>query len=180
MDVSTDPSKTRINQLLDYLTGFHDVISNRTGVTHTWELGGYLPYIFIAFHRFFATTHRARVEWPKADYEAYVATKTNDNVLQLMQKGLGPKAKLTWNIRNTALELTSPLLRIMSPELRPVNVQLMKAEERRTLKRLINLMVGLGLDFKQEKTAPEDRLQAGQISSDGNWVFRLEPWVGEL
>jgi chromosome transmission fidelity protein 18 len=161
--------------MLDYLTGFHDILSSRVNMSQNWELAGYQPYIFVAFHRFFATTTRQRVEWPRKDYEAYVAQKTNDNILQLMQKGLAPKAKLSWNIRNTAMELVSPLLRIMSPELRPVNVQLMKAEERRTLKRLINVMVTLGLNFKQEKVGPEDRMQAGQISTDGNWVFRLEP-----
>ncbi|KAI9028470.1 hypothetical protein DFJ74DRAFT_658916 [Hyaloraphidium curvatum] len=180
VDVSTDPSKTRINQLLDFLTGFHDVVSNRVNTSQNWELGGYLSYIFVAFHRFFATTNRTRIEWPRKDYEAFVATKTNDSILQLMQKGLSAKARMSWNVRNVALELASPVLRIMSPELRPVNVQLMKAEERRTLKRLIGLMVGLGLGFKQEKTTPEDRLQAGQISGDGNWVFRLEPPIHRL
>lgn len=178
VDTSTDPAKTRINMLLDYLTDFHDVISGRVGLMSNWELQGYMPYVFVAFHRFFATTNRTRAEWPRKDYEAYMATKTNENILQLMQKGLAPKAKPTWNLRNTALELVSPLLRIMSPELRPVSVQLMKPEEKKTLKRLINIMVTFGLDFKQEKVGPEDRsTQAGHISTDGSWVFRLEPWV---
>lgn len=175
VDISTDPSKTRINQLLDYITGFHDVLSQRVNLSMNWELAGYMPYVFSVFHQLFAATNRLRVEWPRKDYEAYVATKMNENILQLMQKGLAPKARLSWNIKNVAMELVSPLVRIMSPELRPVNVQLMKSEERRTLKKLINIMISLGLLFKQEKAQIEDRKQAGQISSDGNWIFCLEP-----
>lgn len=64
---------------------------------------------------------------------------------------------------NFATELLSPLLRILSPFLRPVNKQLIKPEEREVLQRLVDVMIHFQLTFVQEKT------------EDGQFVYRLEP-----
>lgn len=55
------------------------------------------------------------------------------------------------------------LMRIISPPLKPVNANIVKAEERAVLTRLVELMIPLGLKFWQDKT------------EDGQPMMRLEP-----
>lgn len=82
-----------------------------------------------------------------------------------MALNLPAKIQRHFRKSNFATELLSPFLRILSPFLRPVNKQLIKADEREVLKRLVDIMIHFQLTFVQEKT------------EDGQFLYRLEPYV---
>jgi len=63
------------------------------------------------------------------------------------------------------LEFAPLLNRIISPPLRPVNRQIIRAEERTVLSRLVSIMIALDLQFVLER------------NEDGQLVYRLEPPV---
>ncbi|CDH60364.1 p-loop containing nucleoside triphosphatehydrolase protein [Lichtheimia corymbifera JMRC:FSU:9682] len=149
---------------------FYDLLDHRTNVMHDYSFFGYLPYPITNFHRFFSgsTTQEHRVEYPKVDYEVSVAKKSYQNLVDAFLAGIHPLRRRALDRDIAILDLVPRLLRIISPDLRPVNKQLIKPAEREKLTRVINTMVEYGLTFVQEK------------NSDGQFVYRLEPPVEQL
>ncbi len=60
-------------------------------------------------------------------------------------------------------ELLPLLNRILNPEIRPVNSQLVKKEEKDVLTKLVGLMIRMKLGFVQDK------------NEDGQLTYKLEP-----
>ena len=54
-------------------------------------------------------------------------------------------------------------MRLISPPMRPVNRQIIKAEEKEVLDRVVQIMVSTGLRYEQDK------------AEDGGLFYRLEP-----
>ncbi|KND04421.1 uncharacterized protein SPPG_00150 [Spizellomyces punctatus DAOM BR117] len=160
--------QTKIEQALDWLA-FYDRIQYTAHAKHIMEVGGYLPYAIINFHRFFASAKRLRLEYPRAEVATALAKQSNQNILINLQTGMPPIARRTWNrVAVIMVELVSYLLRILSPEMRPVNIQLLKPSERQDLIRLVDVMVGLGIRFRQQK------------GEDGYYGFLLDPPIDVL
>ncbi|CDS02957.1 hypothetical protein LRAMOSA00359 [Lichtheimia ramosa] len=159
----------KIIQMGEWLN-FYDLLDHRTNVLHDYSFFGYLPYPITNFHRFFSgsTTQEHRVEYPKVDYEVSVAKKSYQNLLDAFLAGIHPLRRRALDRDIATLDLIPRLLRIISPDLRPVNKQLIKPTEKEKLTRVINAMVEYGLTFVQEK------------NSDGQFVYRLEPPVEQL
>ncbi|KAF9409813.1 hypothetical protein BGZ94_001854 [Podila epigama] len=134
---------------------FYDQLNARVSGNFEYEVGGYIAYTLVNFHRFFAGS-------------SFVVHKANDSILQGMLLNLPAKVQRHVRKSNFATELLSPLLRILSPFLRPVNKQLIKAEEREVLQRLVDVMIQFQMTFVQEKT------------EDGQFVYRLEPSIEKL
>ncbi|KAI7825988.1 P-loop containing nucleoside triphosphate hydrolase protein [Gamsiella multidivaricata] len=147
---------------------FYDQLNSRITSNFEYEVGGYLPYALVNFHRLFAGSVRQKIEYPRKDYESFVAHKANESILQGMALNLPAKAQRHFRKSNFAAELLSPFLRILSPFLRPVNKQLIKPEERAVLMRLVDIMIHFQLTFVQEKT------------EDGQFLYRLEPSIEKL
>ncbi|KAG0089852.1 hypothetical protein BGZ93_002556 [Podila epicladia] len=147
---------------------FYDQLNTKVTANFEYEVGGYIAYALVNFHRFFAGSVRQKIEYPRKDYESFVAHKANESILQGMMLNLPVKVQRYFRKTNFATELLSPLLRILSPFLRPVNKQLIKPEEREVLQRLVDVMIHFQLTFVQEKT------------EDGQFVYRLEPSIEKL
>ncbi|KAG0199946.1 hypothetical protein BGX28_006874 [Mortierella sp. GBA30] len=147
---------------------FYDQLNTKVSSNFEYEVGGYIAYALVNFHRFFAGSVRQKIEYPRKDYEAFVAHKANEGILQGMALNLPAKVQRHFRKNNFATELLSPFLRILSPFLRPVNKQLIKPEERAVLQRLVDIMIHFQLTFVQEKT------------EDGQFLYRLEPSIEKL
>ncbi|KAG0333301.1 hypothetical protein BG004_000897 [Podila humilis] len=147
---------------------FYDLLNSKISTNFEYELGGYVGYTLVSFHRFFAGSVRQKIEYPRKDYESFVAHKANESILQGMMVNLPAKVQRHIRKTNFATEVLSPLLRILSPFLRPVNKQLIKPEERQVLQRLVDVMIHFQMTFVQEKT------------EDGQFVYRLEPSIEKL
>ncbi|KAF9962640.1 hypothetical protein BGZ72_000060 [Mortierella alpina] len=162
-----DVAMSKVVECGDWLA-FYDQLNARVSSNFEYEVGGYIAYALVNFHRFFAGSVRQKIEYPRKDYESFVAHKANESILQGMTLNLPPKAQRHFRKNNFATELLSPFLRILSPHLRPVNKQLIKPEERAVLTRLVDIMIQFQLTFVQEKT------------EDGQFLYRLEPSIEKL
>ncbi|RUS19855.1 hypothetical protein BC937DRAFT_86802 [Endogone sp. FLAS-F59071] len=159
----------KLVQLGDWLH-FYDQINYRANSLHEHSLYGYMPYPLVCFHRFFAgTVHQShQFEYPSLDHESYTQEKTNESLVTTLLSSLNAQGRRNFDKRNVPSELISLLLRIISPDLRPVNRQLIKPVEKAILSRLVEIMIAFGLTFVQEKT------------DDGQFVYRLDPPIETL
>ncbi|KAF9191281.1 hypothetical protein BGZ50_009496 [Haplosporangium sp. Z 11] len=162
-----DVAMSKVVECGDWLA-FYDQLNTKVSTNFEYEVGGYIAYTIVNFHRFFAGSVRQKIEYPRKDYESFVSHKANESILQGMTLNLPAKVQRHFQKNNFATELLSPLLRIISPYLRPVNKQLIKPEERMVLMRLIDIMIHFQLTFVQEKT------------EDGQFLYRLEPSIEKL
>lgn len=49
--------------------GFYDQLNARITSNFEYEVGGYIPYTLVNFHRYFAGSVRQKIEYPRRDYE---------------------------------------------------------------------------------------------------------------
>ncbi|KAF9438710.1 hypothetical protein BGZ76_005655 [Entomortierella beljakovae] len=162
-----DVALSKVVDCMEWLS-FYDQLNYKVSSNFEYEVGGYMAYALVNFHRFFAGSVRQKIEYPRKDYESYVAQKANESILQSLALNLPAKVQRHFRKSIFATELLSPFLRILSPYLRPVNKQLIKPDERLVLQRLVEIMIHFQLTFVQEKT------------EDGQFVYRLEPSIEKL
>lgn len=149
---------------------FYDQVNYRTNEKHEYEMYKYLPYPVVNFHRFCAgaTVQEHRVEYPRVDYEVYSTKKSYENLIEMFMAGIHPQKRRYLNRDMIANELVPLLMHVISPDLKPVNQQLIKPAEKARLDRLVTIMIEFGLSFVQEK------------NEDGQFIFKLEPPVEQL
>ncbi|KAG0011566.1 hypothetical protein BGZ80_000592 [Entomortierella chlamydospora] len=162
-----DVAMSKVVECTDWLA-FYDQLNSKITSNFEYEVGGYVAYTLVNFHRFFAGSVRQKIEYPRKDYESFVAHKAHESILHGMSLNLPAKSQRHFRKSNFATELLSPFLRILSPYLRPVNKQLIKPDERLVLQRLVDIMIHFQLTFVQEKT------------EDGQFIYRLEPSIEKL
>ncbi|GAO48920.1 hypothetical protein G7K_3082-t1 [Saitoella complicata NRRL Y-17804] len=144
---------------------FHDSIQRGIFDRQLGELGHYSPYAPVAFHHLFGTIKRhVPVERSNADWDAHQKTLQNREILDTLMSHTTPTLRQIFRGSETfVLELASFLIRIISPDLKPVNSQLVKSGEREMLKRVVEAMIGFEMKYVQYKT------------EEGLLIYRLEP-----
>ncbi|KAI8975765.1 hypothetical protein BDF20DRAFT_914624 [Mycotypha africana] len=159
----------KVCQLTEWLH-FYDQINNRTSGQFEFDLYKYLPFPIVNFHRFFAgtTMQEHRVEYPRFEYETFAAKKSYENLIEIFMAGIQPHKRRYISKDMIVNELVPRLLHIISPDLKPVNQQLIKPAEKAKLTKLVDKMIEFGLNFRQEKT------------EEGQFVYKLEPPVEQL
>ena len=85
-------------------------------------------------------------------------------IVSLLYANLPGSLRSQFNRHSVATELGPMLMRILTPDLRPVNGQLIRSEERGTLTALLDIMSSLNLRFVQDRSEDSDQL-----------VYRLDP-----
>ncbi|KAF9447866.1 P-loop containing nucleoside triphosphate hydrolase protein [Macrolepiota fuliginosa MF-IS2] len=149
----------------------YDVLSSSMYVDGEFALLPYLSHTLVPFYPLFQTRGSQRIERNYSDWEHHQLTKSNEGIYEsfarclrsatLRQEGGAYRHLVSTPILQ--LEFTPFINRIISPPLRPVNSQVIRAEERLLLARLVEIMSALELRFVQ------DRGEEGQLS------YRLEP-----
>ncbi|KAL9940432.1 hypothetical protein V8E36_001137 [Tilletia maclaganii] len=129
----------------------------------TFDLFGFLPWTFVQWHHLFANTKNTMPEYPRADYEHFLKRTAFSEITTSLHGSLPPTLRTQFNAPAVITELGPSLMRMLNPDLRPVNNQLVRTEERRTMAALVNIMLHLNLRFVQDRT------------EDGSLVMRLEP-----
>ncbi|KAL2918127.1 Chromosome transmission fidelity protein 18 [Polyrhizophydium stewartii] len=119
-----------------------------------FELMAYQPYAIVSFHRLYATPQPMELEFPRADHQAFVMQREAAGVMRTFAHGVVAHARMAWPSQlPMRLELVPFLLLALSPNFRPVNMQLIKPAERAELDRLVTLMLAFGLHFAPQKDA---------------------------
>ncbi|CBF71262.1 protein ctf18 [Aspergillus nidulans FGSC A4] len=193
-----DTFLTKPNAAYDWLH-FHDTISSRIYSAHDWELGAYLSQATSAFHLLFATAQgKAQQQYreideeeeeahpfsgPRADYAAFEATKQNQAILSTFQSSFSaPLLRLFRSSNNVATELIPNVIRMLSPDIKPVVVRgseqksvasVRKESERALVQSAVRVMTGLGVTFEKVRIENEG-------GGHGGWAYRMEPPLDAL
>ncbi|KAJ9100114.1 hypothetical protein QFC19_005794 [Naganishia cerealis] len=130
-----------------------------------FELMTYTSYAIVPWYSHFASPANVErpTDFPKADYESYVKASTNKDVGTALLKSIPPNLRALYNSSSALTELVPLLMRIISPNLKPVNANLVRADDKVLLGHLVDLMLALNLSFYRDKT------------EDGQPMFRLDP-----
>ncbi|KAI9332801.1 hypothetical protein BDR26DRAFT_868938 [Obelidium mucronatum] len=150
-------SSTKIEQALDWLV-FHDRLDRFINVDKDFELFKYQPFTIVNFYRLFAGVAKPAIEFPRAEYDNFVAHRSNENIISAFINTLSLNERVTWGNRG----------RLLQELVTAVNVNLLKSNEKLVLDKLVNIMVSFGLKFIQEK------------GEDGHYLFRLFPPIEKL
>ncbi|EJU05169.1 P-loop containing nucleoside triphosphate hydrolase protein [Dacryopinax primogenitus] len=130
-----------------------------------WALREYRSYFAVAFRPLFINPGNPKAEFPQADYEAYLTAKANEEIYATFAKELSTEVTKSFTKEMLPTELLPLLNRIISPPLKTVNHQVIKADERAMLNRVVQLMADTKMRFVQEKT------------EEGQLVYRLDPAI---
>ncbi|ORX43578.1 P-loop containing nucleoside triphosphate hydrolase protein [Hesseltinella vesiculosa] len=164
-----DESLSKLVAIGDWMD-FYDHLQHRTFSMHDYSMMGYMPYVAVNYHRYFAgaVIQDHRMEYPRMDYEMFAKKKSYENLMSIFMTGIHPYQRRFLTSEQLALVVIPRLLRILSPDLKPVNKHLIKPQEKAVLENLVNTMLEYGLTFIQES------------NSDGQFSFRLEPPMEEM
>jgi len=164
-----DADLSRYGKANEWLTTY-DMFAAMMYQDGDFGLHSYLSYLLVPFHPLFKARGGQRVERDATDWENLQRTRVNEdiyktltsNILAASSRNCGAYRHL---VTGQALQLEfAPFInRIISPPLRPVNRQIIKAGERELLSRLVDIMVAMELRFIQEKT------------EEGALTYRLDP-----
>ncbi|KAJ5908097.1 ATPase AAA-type core [Penicillium taxi] len=178
---------------------FHDTVSHKVHASQEWELGPYLSQSVLAFHHLFASA-RGKIEaperaedddteehpfsGPRADFAAFEAQKQNRAILNGFHTSFSaPMTRLFRSGDNVTTELIPHLVRMLSPDVKPVIVRgqgdqrstasVRKESERVLVQSAVRVMAGMGVTFEKVRVEHEG-------GSHGGWAYRMEPPIDEL
>ncbi|KAK4052058.1 Chromosome transmission fidelity protein 18 [Microbotryomycetes sp. JL201] len=152
----------KIDEALDWMF-LYDRLDGKLRADRDYELLAYVPYTFVPWHKLFSSYSSEPLAFPTSDYEAYLKRTAHQEIAQVFTTGMPHGLKNLFTATNVCAELLPYLNRIISPDLKPVNNQLIKSEERTVLNRLVSTLLSTQVSFVQEK------------DEDGQIVYKLEP-----
>lgn len=190
---------TKPNQAYDWLH-FHDTCQSRLYASQDWELAPYLGQPVLACHHLFASPRRhfggfekrrgagadaddgsppTPFSGPRADYQAREAEKETRAQLQALQEQLSPSLVRSFrSVEDVATEFLPYLVRIVSPDVRPVVVggsqgstaSVRKESERAMVRRASAVLADVGIALHKGK------IESEVLSSRGpQFVYRMDP-----
>ncbi|PLW57969.1 hypothetical protein PCANC_00768 [Puccinia coronata f. sp. avenae] len=152
------------DRLYDWLE-FYDRLEMKIWKEQEYQLAGYVPYSIAIWRELMGNVTNSSPEYPKVEYEHFLKRNINEDTLSSFNSRLPPVVKSSFKTTEVVCELLPFLIRILSVDLRPVNMKLFKKEEKDCLARLVSIMQQLGLKFVQDK------------GEDGQLTYTLEPPV---
>ncbi|KAG6879255.1 hypothetical protein C0992_004084 [Termitomyces sp. T32_za158] len=164
-----DANFDRYEKANEWLLTF-DFLSSGMYTNGDFALSPYLSYTLVPFYPLFQERGGTRIERNQEDWENLQLTRSNEEVLKTLSRGLrSAGTRRRGDFRHLLatpvlqLEFVSFVNRIISPPLRPVNSQVIRPEEKALLTRLVDIMATLELRFLQER------------AEDGQLSYRLDP-----
>ncbi|XP_050630626.1 chromosome transmission fidelity protein 18 homolog isoform X2 [Macaca thibetana thibetana] len=162
-----DSSLGAVCAALDWLA-FDDLLTGAAHHSQSFQLLRYPPFLPVAFHVLFASSHTPRITFPSSQQEAQNRMSQMRNLIQTLVSGIAPAARSRATPQALLLDALCLLLDILAPKLRPVSTQLYSTREKQQLASLVGTMLAYSLTYRQERTP------------DGQYIYRLEPNVEEL
>ncbi|XP_015298170.3 chromosome transmission fidelity protein 18 homolog isoform X1 [Macaca fascicularis] len=162
-----DSSLAAVCAALDWLA-FDDLLVGAAHHSQSFQLLRYPPFLPVAFHVLFASSHTPRITFPSSQQEAQNRMSQMRNLIQTLVSGIAPAARSRATPQALLLDALCLLLDILAPKLRPVSTQLYSTREKQQLASLVGTMLAYSLTYRQERTP------------DGQYIYRLEPNVEEL
>ncbi|XP_053783691.1 chromosome transmission fidelity protein 18 homolog isoform X4 [Desmodus rotundus] len=162
-----DSSLGTVCVALDWLA-FEDLLGQAAYHSQSFQLLRYQPFLPVAFHLLFASSHVPRIAFPSSQQEAQNRISQMQNLIRTLVSGTAPATRSRMAPQTLVLDTFCLLLDILRPKLRPVSTQLYSAREKLQLASLVGTMLAYSLTYRQERTP------------DGQYIYRLEPNLEEV
>ncbi|SPO24606.1 related to CTF18 - Chromosome Transmission Fidelity factor [Ustilago trichophora] len=169
---AADGGWKRYREVHDWLH-FGQSIASRAWSQGSFELLGFMPWSFVCWHLLFAHVGNSLPEYPKVDYENHLKTSAFNEIASQVVGILPANVRSQFNRHSVITELGPSLMRILTPDLRPINNQLSRAEDKQAFDSLVSIMTSLNIKFVQDKISEEEAAATGQ--SAGQLVYKLDP-----
>ncbi|CAI2191649.1 17891_t:CDS:10, partial [Funneliformis geosporum] len=161
----TDSLKSKL-RACDYLN-FYDQINSAINSHHFYEMRECLPYPIAAFHYLFVGSPQNRIRFSNQDYENNAKKKSTENIIMTVLNALPPQVRRFHN-KEGSYELISCLVKMILPNIRPINIRNINHEDRPKIKYVAEIMHSFNLDFILNKD------ESGQIN------YILDPPIDKL
>ncbi|KAH8412062.1 hypothetical protein KR222_007977 [Zaprionus bogoriensis] len=162
-----DPNFQGVCEALQWFC-FSDLLQQQISRQQNYSIYPYLQYGFVVWHLLFATLAWPKIAFPTRGFEFNQKWTNQRNIFQSLRRGVTTSAQGVGQGSILLLDTVPLLKRILSPQLRSVAVQLLSQKEQYDLRHTIHVMVDLGLNFVQVKSA------------EGHYVFQTEPDLDTL
>ncbi|KAH8271906.1 hypothetical protein KR044_010423 [Drosophila immigrans] len=162
-----DPNFNGICEALQWFC-FSDALQHQISRQQNYSIYPYLQYGFVVWHLLFATLAWPKIAFPTRGFEFNQKCTNQRNIFLSLRKGVTTSAQGVGQGNILLLDTVPLLKRILSPQLRSVAVQLLSQKEQYDLRHTIQVMVDLGVNFIQVKSA------------EGHYVFQTEPDLDTL
>ncbi|XP_028395275.1 chromosome transmission fidelity protein 18 homolog isoform X2 [Dendronephthya gigantea] len=147
---------------------FTDLVSQSLLQQQNFILMRYQPFLSVAFHMLFAAPSQRKLSYPSVGYENTLKETKNRNVVSSMLSEVSPQLRGNLDLRTITAELLPLLLHIITPTLRPVNMQLFSPSEKQQLTDLIKTMISYNLTYHQERNI------------EGQYSYALDPKIEDV
>ncbi|CAB4009807.1 chromosome transmission fidelity 18 homolog, partial [Paramuricea clavata] len=147
---------------------FTDLVSQCLLQQQSFVLMRYQPFLSVAFHMFFAAPSQPKLSYPSIGYENTLKETKTQNIVSSMLSDVSPQLRGNLDLRTITVELLPLLLNIVTPTLRPVNMQLFSPSEKQQMVDLINTMISYNLTYHQERNI------------EGQYSYTLDPKIEDV
>jgi chromosome transmission fidelity protein 18 len=128
---------------------FADELSSRIADSQEYSLNTYRAAVPIALRFLASAPAKPQLSYPKMESQANAKQRIHQSTLHTWMSNLMPLAKTGMNSTTAVMDVIPALCASLVPKgLRPVAPELMRSNERVTLKRVVDHMVSYGLGLK--------------------------------
>ncbi|PWN44307.1 P-loop containing nucleoside triphosphate hydrolase protein [Ceraceosorus guamensis] len=157
-----DDGFLRFKKIHDWMA-WNEAVHAKGWELATHELAGYLPWAFAPWHFLFANTANELPGFAKVDYQNHLKRTAFDEIAAELYTSLPPGLRIMFGKEAVVTELGPSLMRMLSPDLRPINAQITRPGEKEILAAVVQILISLGLSLQQDRT------------EEGQLIMRLEP-----
>jgi hypothetical protein len=106
-------------------------------------MAAYIPYALLGVHTVVATARTPRLQMPKRDFLARTARQQGESIVRSVLSVDNALSRSGVSARTFVLDYVSPLLDLISPNVRPVNQRMMSAREKADFAAAVSVMSSL-------------------------------------
>jgi chromosome transmission fidelity protein 18 len=163
-----DPNMEIVAEVQDWIL-FQESLSTIIYSSQEYQFMSYLPFTSVIFHFFYAVTSGQRtIQYPRTQYEITQKHQRSKQLVSQIASESQPSVLRDIDRQMSSVYFVPLLLNIITPNLRPVNVQLYTKWEKGLLKMIVSTMVAYNLTYKQDR------------GPDGQYTYLLDPELDEL
>ncbi|KAI8113754.1 hypothetical protein M9435_003746 [Picochlorum sp. BPE23] len=160
-----DMALLRTSTVLDNMQ-MADMLQRKLSQTADFSLGKYIPAMTLRIANILSGPENPSVRWPRTLPATRRELGERKAMLHRWMLGMNPSTYVTLG-KTAAVAETIPLLPwLLSPSLRPVSRHLYSKEEKKTLERLVDAMLALGVSYS---------LEDDQDSDESNTAVKFNP-----
>ncbi|CAM9347739.1 unnamed protein product [Chrysoparadoxa australica] len=159
----SDPTLAKTSKACDWFA-FADTMDSLVHRTQDFVFRKFIPVAAAGLHVMCRVDTRPAISAPKQGYEAHMMRQRNSNILQSFSDGLDLSLQRPTQ-EVLVMDFITPVLNLLAPPLRPMNLELFNEHERATFDELVANMMACGLSYAK---------------AEASLTLQLEPAIDQL